>query len=161
MTSVLTKINIPTALTKIMKIPSPRDKFKRFLSIQDEYADPLVLLQTMHHDYRNEEHASFFISLVVNDLWLYNCMFDSWASANVMSSKVMNQSGLEITRPYRNVCIIDSNLIEVCGLIEDLKMYLVAYPDISISMDVAVIDVPNAWGMLLCRKWVATLGGSL
>jgi hypothetical protein len=28
-------------------------------------------------------------------------------------------------------------------------------------MDVAVIDVPNAWGMLLYRKWVATLGDFL
>jgi hypothetical protein len=28
-------------------------------------------------------------------------------------------------------------------------------------MDVVVIDVLDAWGMLLSRKWVATLGGSL
>jgi hypothetical protein len=28
-------------------------------------------------------------------------------------------------------------------------------------MDVVVIDVPDAWGMLLSRKWAATLGGSL
>jgi hypothetical protein len=28
-------------------------------------------------------------------------------------------------------------------------------------MDVVVIDVPDAWGMLLSRKWVATLGGNL
>jgi hypothetical protein len=34
------------------------------------------------------------------------------------------------------------------------------YPEVSISMDVIVIDVPNAWGMLFSRKWAATLGGS-
>jgi hypothetical protein len=28
-------------------------------------------------------------------------------------------------------------------------------------MDVLVVDVPNAWGMLLSRKWVATMGGTL
>jgi hypothetical protein len=28
-------------------------------------------------------------------------------------------------------------------------------------MDVVVIDVPDAWGMLLSRKWVTTLGGSI
>jgi hypothetical protein len=33
--------------------------------------------------------------------------------------------------------------------------------EVSIVMDVVVIDVPDAWGMLLSRKWAATLGGSL
>jgi hypothetical protein len=78
-----------------------------------------------------------------------------------MLLKVMNELGLETTRPYRNVCRIDSKAIKVCGLIKDLRVYLVSYPDISILMDVVVIDVPDAWGMLLSRKWVATLGGSL
>jgi hypothetical protein len=28
-------------------------------------------------------------------------------------------------------------------------------------MNVLVIDVPNAWGMILSRPWDTTLGGSL
>jgi hypothetical protein len=28
-------------------------------------------------------------------------------------------------------------------------------------MNVVVIDIPDVWGMLLSREWVATLGGSL
>jgi hypothetical protein len=70
----------------------------------------------------------------------------------------MNQLGLKITRPYRNMCGIDSRAIPICGLIKDLKVSLVAYPDISLLMDVVVIDVHDAWGMLLSREWVATLG---
>jgi hypothetical protein len=115
----------------------------------------------MHYDRSKEEHAPFFISLVVNDLLLHNCMLDSGASTNVMSLKVMNQLGLKITRPYRNVCGIDSKAIKVCGVIKDLKVHLAIYPEVSLSMDVIVIDVPDAWGMLLSRKWDATLGGSL
>jgi hypothetical protein len=46
-------------------------------------------------------------------------------------------------------------------LIKDLRVYLATYLDISILMDVVVIDVPDAWGMLLSRKWAATLGGSI
>ena len=78
-----------------------------------------------------------------------------------MSLKVMNQLGLKITRPYTNVCGIDSKAIKVCGVIKDLKVCLAIYLEASISMDVIVIDVPDAWGMLLSRKWAATLGGSL
>jgi hypothetical protein len=51
-------------------------------------------------------------------------MLDSGASTNVMTLKVMKQLGLEITRPYGNVCGIDSKSIGVCGLIEDLEVFL-------------------------------------
>jgi len=60
-----------------------------------------------------------------------------------------------------NVCGIDSKAIKHCGVIKDLKVHLATYLDVSLLMDVIVIDVPNAWGMLLSRKWAATLGGSL
>jgi hypothetical protein len=78
-----------------------------------------------------------------------------------MSLKVMNELGLKTTRPYINVCGIDSREIKFCGLIKDLKVSLAAYPDISILVDVVVIYIPDAWGMLLYRKWAATLGGSI
>jgi len=88
-------------------------------------------------------------------------MFYSGASNNVMSLKFMNRLDLKVTRPYRNVCGINSRAILLCGLIKDLKVILATYLDISLLMDFVVIDVPDAWGMLLYRKWVATLGGIL
>jgi hypothetical protein len=38
-------------------------------------------------------------------------------------------------------------------------VFLTNYPDISIIMNVLVIDVPDAWGMILYRPWDTTLGG--
>jgi hypothetical protein len=138
-----------------------RPKVEESFDLQDEPEDPPVILHAINYDKKNGGHAPFFITLVINDLLLHNCMLDSGASTNVMSLKVMNQLGLKITRPYRNVCGIDSRAIPVCGLIKDLKVSLATYPDISLLMDVVVIDVPDAWGMLLSRKWATTLGGSL
>ena len=45
------------------------------------------------------------------------------------------------------------------GIILNLQVKLAKYPDINMSMDVVVIDVPDNWGMLLSKKWAATLGG--
>jgi hypothetical protein len=126
-----------------------------------EEEDLPVILHSSNLDRRNGRHAPFFISLVVNELLLHNCMLDSGASTNVMSLEVMNQLKLEITRPYKNICGIDSKSLPVCGLIKYLKVSLVAYLDISLLMDIVVIDVPDAWGMLLSREWDVTLGGSL
>ena len=54
---------------------------------------------------------------------------------------------------------MDAREVEVVGIILNLHVKLVKYPDIDMSMDVVVIDVLDNWGMLLSRKWAATLGG--
>ena len=75
--NILEKVNILVPLTEIMKIPSMRDKVKRFLTIQEESEDPPILLQANHFEPTIEEHVPLFISLVVNGLWLCNCMLVS------------------------------------------------------------------------------------
>jgi ribonuclease HI len=97
----------------------------------------------------------------VNDKVLHNCMLDSGASSNVMTKKVMEQLNLRISRPYHNICALDSQTIEVFGLIKGLQVYLKAFPSIMIEMDIVVIDVPDLWGMLLNRKSAADLGGNI
>lgn len=119
------------------------------LGFEEATEDCPIVMQAMNHGRKNDSHNPFYITLLINDMLLHNCMIDSGASTNVMSLKVMNQLGLRTTRPYRNACAMDSRDIKVCGLIKDLHFKLAVYPDISIFMDVVVIDVPDSWGMLL------------
>jgi hypothetical protein len=56
---------------------------------------------------------------------------------------------------------MDSKMIKVHGLIKSLQVHLAVFPDIMIEIDIVVIDVPDAWGMLLSRKIIADLGGNL
>ena len=80
--------------------------------------------------------------------------------SNFMTRKVMEQLNLRVTRPYHNVCAMDAREVEVVGIILNLHVKLAKYPDIDMSMDVVVIDVPDNWGMLLSRKWVQRLVGT-
>jgi len=59
-------------------------------------------------------------------------MLDSGASACVMTKRVMEQLNLRVSRPYYNICAMDSKKIEVHGLIKDLQVHLSVYPDIMI-----------------------------
>ena len=103
-----------------------------------------------------------FFSLLMNDYLLHNCMLDSGASSNVMTKKVMEQLNLRISRPYHNICVMDSKMIKVHGLIKkSLQVHLAAFPDIQIEMDIIVIDGLDAWGMLLSRKTTVDLGASI
>jgi hypothetical protein len=156
-------------VSEIMKIPSQREKllkaienpFQNNVDIPPAvaYQDAPVILQNM--DRGNEKNRPFFLSLLMNDFILHNCMLDSGASSNVMTKKVMEQLNLRISRPYHNICAMDRKTIKVHGLIKSLQVHLAAFPDIMIEMDIVVIDVPDAWGMLLSRKTVADLGGNL
>jgi ribonuclease HI len=161
------KILVP--VSEIMKIPSQREKLLKAMheplksAIQKQptvaYQDAPVILQNW--DRTNQKNLPFYLSLLVNDKVLHKCMLDSGASSNVMTKKVMEQLNLRISRPYHNICALDSQTIEVFGLIKGLQVYLKAFPDIRIEMDIVVIDVLDLWGMLINRKSAADLGGNI
>lgn len=50
------------------------------------------------------------------------------------------------------MCEINSKVIVVCRIIENLFINLQGYPKRKIIMDVIIIDIPEVWGMLLSKK---------
>jgi hypothetical protein len=155
------KLNMTVLVTEMCNIPSVRREVLKLLKVPTEKEDPPIILNTMYLDWKNDNNPTFYLPLGMNDLCLNNCMLDSRASENVMSLKVMEQLGLKMTRTYGNVCGIDSKKVKVYGLCEDVEVYLIDFPHISLIMNIVVIDVPDAWGMLLLRSWYASLGGFL
>jgi hypothetical protein len=99
--------------------------------------------------------------LLVNNKCLNNYMLDSGVGANMMSLKVIDQLGLKDTWPYRNVCGFESKAIPTHGVVENVEAHLGKYPKRVIHMDVVVVYEPDVWGMILSRKFVAMLGGTL
>jgi len=88
-------------------------------------------------------------------------MLDSGASTNVMTLEVMNELGLTISRPYRNVQGIDSREKQVCGVIKGLKVRLQEFSNRILTMDVVVTDCLAKWGTILSKKWAANAGGNI
>ena len=157
---VIEIIKIPSQKANLLKaIDAPRGDAFHEKTLEVGYQDTPVYLQSMELD--NKDHQPFYITLLINGFRLYNCMLDFGASVCVMTKRVMEQLNLRISRPYHNICAMDSKRIEVHGLIKDLQVHLSVYFDIMISMDIVVIDVPDTWGMLLSRKWASDLGGSI
>ena len=103
----------------------------------------------------------FYISLHIHDKILHNAMFDSGASHNLMPKAVMEKLNLDITRPYKDLFSFDSSQVKCLGLIKDLCVSLVQFPNKTILMDVVVADIPTKYGMLLSRSWGEKLQGSL
>lgn len=150
-------MTVSASLKEIAKLPEQQQQIKKSLGFEEEELPKD--LQNIHIPDCNPGHEPLMVTLAINDLYLYNCMLESRAPANIMPLTIMKQLGLNITRPYKEVCGFNSKPVEVEGLTKDLKVSLPRKPDISLLMDIVVIDIPDVWGMLLCRKWGATVGG--
>ena len=103
----------------------------------------------------------FYVSLVIHDLLLHNCMLDSRASHNLLPLSVMEQLGLQITRPYKDLYSFDSKRVKCLGMIKDLVVNLAQIPAKSVVMDIVVADIPARFGMLLSRSRGTKIGGSI
>jgi hypothetical protein len=57
------------------------------------------------------------------------------------------------------VCGFES--ISIPTQVDNVEVCLGRYPKRVIHMDIVVVDVPKVWGMLLSRKFVGMLGGTL
>jgi hypothetical protein len=88
-------------------------------------------------------------------------MYDSGASSNIITKGIMQRIGFKVTRPYQNICVMDSREVETLRIIIDLPVKLDFHPNFSFEMDVLLIDVPDSWGMLISRKWGAHMGGCI
>jgi hypothetical protein len=157
----LSKMHVTIPLREVIKVPSVKERFDNFFKGSDGPMDPPIMLQVDHFRVQYDEHPPFFMTLIMNKKSLNNCMLDSGASANMMSLKVMQQLGLEVTRPYRNVCGFESRAIPTHGVIQNVEVCLKEYPEKVVHIDIVVVDVPDVWGMLLSRKFASMLGGTL
>jgi hypothetical protein len=77
-----------------------------------------------------------------------------------MPKTVMEELGLDITRPYHDLFSFDSRKVKCLGLIKDLAITQTQLAMKSMMMDIVVSDVPPKFGMLLSRGF-KRLGGTL
>jgi hypothetical protein len=132
--------NKDTSSNKV--VPSNKVSPKEQENVKEQHEDPLVVLTS--RDRSKEKNPPFFVSLELNNQWLHNCMYDSGASSNIITKGIMQRLVLKITRPYQNVCAMESREIQTHGIIIDLLVKLAFHPDFAFKMDVLVIDVPEA-----------------
>ena len=102
-----------------------------------------------HIDGKVNAVSPFYVSLNVHDKILHNCLLDSGASHNLMPRIVMDELGLDITKPFYDLYSFDSRKFHCLGVIKDLVVNLTQLPMKSVIMDIVVADIPPKFGMLL------------
>jgi hypothetical protein len=165
----LRKINIPMPLTELLKNEPFKKSIMKFLQPTPSASSNVISLQdenpsiTVGPHIEDGFYASppLYISLNVHDKILYNCLMDSGASHNVIPKVVMEELGLEITKPYQDLYSFDFKKVKCLGLIKDMVFSLAQLPMKSVVMDIFVADIPLNFGMILSKTWAKKVGGSL
>jgi hypothetical protein len=147
LSSMLSKVNIHVPLTEICKIPAMKKEVKKLLILDD----PPINISSQYFNGRINSTPPFYVTLVMNGFRVNNCIIDSGASATVMPINVFKKLGLGISRGYGNICGMDSKRVKVFEVAQDVDMYLYHLPQRSFPIDIVVVDVLDAWGMLLSR----------
>ena len=110
---------------------------------------------------KEETVPPFYVSLNIHEKVLHNCLLDSGSSHNLMPKVVMEELGLQITKPYHDLFTFDSRNVQCLGVIKHLVVTLTQIPSKSILMDIVIADISPKFGILLSRLWTKRLGGSL
>ena len=97
------------------------------LNIQDDH---LAILFGLHVEDTSdiEDIPSFYVSLKVHDMTLHNAMLDSGTSHNLMPKVIMDELGLDVTKPYKDLFLFDLRKVKCLGLIKDLVVSLSQIP---------------------------------
>jgi hypothetical protein len=166
----LSKIKILVPLTEfmknepfkkyIMKVLQPTSSIvsSNLISLKDE--NPTITVGPQIED-GSDASPSFYIYLNDHNKILHNFLMDSGASHNVMPIVVMEEIGLEITKPYQDMYSFDSKKLKCLGLIKYMVVSLAQLPMKSVVMDIVVADIPPNFGILLSITWAKKVGGSL
>jgi ribonuclease HI len=78
-----------------------------------------------------------------------------------MPKEVMDELGLDVTKPYHDLFSFDSRKVRCLDLIKYLVINLAQLPMRTMVMDVVVADIPPKFGLLLSRSWRKRMGGAL
>jgi hypothetical protein len=120
-------------IIKMMKAGGTLDT----LNLQDDH--PAILFgPRIEETSDTEDVPPFYVSLKIHDMNLHNSMLDSSASHNLMLKVIMDELGLDVTRPYKDLFSFDSRKVKCLGLIKDLVVSLAQIPAKNMVMDVVI-----------------------
>ena len=92
---------------------------------------------------------------------MHNCLVDSGASCNVMPLSLCKNINGQPTPSSCKIIQLDRSAVKVIGEMKDVLIRLSADERVFQFIDIMVVDIPEAYGLILSRDWSAKLNGYL
>jgi ribonuclease HI len=101
----------------------------------------------------------FLLTFEVFNRNLHNCLVDSGASSNVMPLSICKKLNVVPLKSDKHVIQLDRTQVKVMGELKDVMIRIATHPKFVQVIDIIVVDIPEAYGLLLSRDWSEKLNG--
>jgi hypothetical protein len=101
----------------------------------------------------------FLLTFEVLNINLHNRLVDSGVSSNVISLAICNKLGVIPLKSDNHVIHLDRTQVKVMGELKDVMIWIVTHPNFLQVIDIIVVDIAEAYGLLLSRYWSEKLNG--
>jgi len=137
---------------KSVENPTKRNEQQRNLTSTDPVNKP-----TMNTCWEDNEGKPFvpplLLTFEVLNRNLHNCLVDSRASSNVMPLSICIKLNVVPLERDKHVIQLDRTQVNVMGKLKDVMIRIVTHPKFVQVIDIIVVDIPEAYGLLLSRDW--------
>jgi hypothetical protein len=101
----------------------------------------------------------FLLTFEIYNINLHNCLVDSGASSNVMPLSICKKLNATPTKSDTHIIQLDRTKVKVIGELKDVMIQIASNPKFHQVIDIIIVDIPEAYGMLLRRDWSEKLHG--
>ena len=108
---------------------------------------------------KKSKPSPFYLSLIIRDKIVHNCMINSGASTSIMPRCVADQVGLKYEPMIKQVIQLGGLSMIMIGIIKGLRMELHASLDCTITQDISIVELPPHFSIFLSRDFTAQIEG--
>ena len=101
----------------------------------------------------------FLLTFDIFNINAHNCLVDSGASSNVMPYLVCKKLNAHPNIFKKKIIQLDGSRVKVMGELKDVLICLSSNSKVHQTIDVIVVVIPEAYGMILSRDWLEKLNG--
>ena len=101
----------------------------------------------------------FILTFEIFNINVHNCLVDLGASSNVMPYSVCKNLNAQPNMCKTKIIQLDRSHVKVMGELKDIMIQLSSNSKVNKTIDVIVVDIPEAYGVILSRDWSAKLNG--
>jgi len=106
---------------------------------------------------RNPFVPSFLLTFEVFNKNLHNYLVESGESSNVMPLSICKKLNIVPLKSDKHVIQLDRTQVKVMGELIDVIIRIMTHPKFVQVIDIIVVDIPEAYGLLLIRYWSKNL----
>ena len=129
---------------------------KERTTMEEKKANPRVdgiLIETKSRS----QNPPFFLTFETFNRNVHNCLVDSRASSNVMPYSVYKKLNVQPRMSETKIIKLYRSQVKVFGELKDVLIQLSSNSKVNQTIDIIVVDILEAYGVILNRYWSAKL----